>query len=258
MAIDQRKRQKKLAKQRAKRKSKASAQKRTQKSGSSWLNAFAGLEFELAARAPLYECYAADEIFGTDQGIGQVIVSRLSGNQVAAGIFLVDAYCLGVKNAFAFFKSREEFEDQLLASLGQATHLRRVEPAYAKKLVMNAIAYARSIGFEPYPDYKLASKVLRDIDETTCATEFTFGKDGKPFFIAGPNDSPARCKQVLDTLQRRFSPDEYRYLMPLSPFDTVFMDNDDDDWEDDDEEFEDDDEDVDEDEDEDDGRKRRI
>jgi len=255
MALDQRKRQKKLAKQRARRKAKASAQKRTQHGGSSWLSAFAGLEFELAARAPLYECYVADEIFESDQGIGQVIVSRLSGNQVAAGVFLIDAYCLGVKDAFAVFKPLRDFEDQILASMMRTVRLRKVEPAYAKKLVLDAIAYARNLGFEPHKDYKLPSKVLQDIDETACKTEFTFGKDGKPFFIAGPNDTPARCKQVLDTLQRRFGPDEYHYLMPISPFDTVFED-DGEDWEDDDEELEDDD--LDEDEDEDDGGRRRI
>lgn len=256
MALDPRKRQKKLARQRAKRKAKASAQRRTQKSGSSWLRAFAGLEFELVSRAPVYECYVADEIFESDQGIGQVIVSRLLGNQVAAGIFLIDAYCLGVKDAFAFFKPLKDFEDQLLASLRQTVRLREVEPAYAKKLILDAIAYARTLGFEPHKDYKLPSKVLRDIDETACATEFTFGQDGKPFFIAGPHDSPARCKQVIDTLHRRVGPDGYHYLMPLSPFGEFFGD-DDDDWEDDDDEWEDDDEDVDEDEDEDEGERRR-
>lgn len=214
------------------------------------------MEFELASRAPVYQCYVVDEIFGDDQGIGQVVVSRLSGNQVAAGVFLVDAYCLGVKDAFAFLRSREDFEDKLLASIGQAMRLRKVEPAYAKKLVLDAIAYARSIGFEPHPDYKLASKILRDIDETASDAEFTFGKDGKPFFIAGPNDSPARCKQVIGALERKLGPDGFHYLMPISPFETVFVD--DDDWEDDDEEFEDDDEDFDEDEDEDDGGRRPI
>lgn len=255
MALDPRKRQKKLAKQRAKRKAKAASQRRAQKGGSFWLHSFAGLEFELASRAPLYECYVADEIFKSDQGIGQVIVSRRSGNQVAAGIFLIDAYCLGVKDAFAFFKPLKDFDDILLGSMSRSVHLRKVEPACAKKLILDAIAYARTLGFEPHKDYKLPSKVLRDIDETACATEFTFGKDGKPFFIAGPHDSPARCKQVIDTLHRRFGAEGYHYLVPLSPFEEF---SDDDDWEDDDEEWEDDDEDVDEDEGEDDGGRRRI
>lgn len=218
MALDPRKRQKQLAKQRARRKAKAGVQKRSRQGGSSWLSAFAGLEFELATHAPVYECYVADEVFGSDQGIGQVVVSRLSGNgQVAAGVFLIDAYCLGVKDAFAFLRSRVDFEDLLLPGIGQTVTLRRVEPAYAKKLIVDAIAYARDLGFEPHKDYKLASKVLHDIDATACTTEFTFGKDGKPFFVSGPNDTEARSKQIIDTLRRRCGPDGYHFMMALDP-----------------------------------------
>src|SRR5262245_5923292 len=103
MALDQRRRQKKLAKQRAKRKAKAAAQKPYQSSGSSQGRMMATLEFDLASSAPIYECYVADDIFDQEEnrGIGQVIVSRLSGGQVAAGIFMIDAFCLGVKDAFA-------------------------------------------------------------------------------------------------------------------------------------------------------------
>ncbi|MGH9939370.1 MAG: hypothetical protein ACREAM_24280, partial [Blastocatellia bacterium] len=191
------------------------------------------------------------------QGIGQVIVSRLSGGQVAAGIFLIDAFCLGVKDAFAFFKPLRDFEDQIIASMRRIVGLREVEPAYAKKLVLDAIAYARNNGFEPHKDYHLASKVLRDIDETACKTEFTFGKDGMPFFIAGPNDSEARSKQVIDTLHRRLGPGGYHYMTEISPF-GAFFEDDDGDWEGDDEEVEDDDEEPDEEDDEEDGGRRRI
>src|SRR5262245_4822778 len=239
MALDQRRRQKKLAKQRAKRKAKAAAQKPSQPSGSSLGRMVATLEFEMASRAPVYECYAADDIFDRekDQGIGQVIVSRLSGGQVAAGIFLIDAFCLGVKDVFAFFRSREDFHNVLLSGLGRNVRLRKVEPAYAKKLVLDAIAYACNNGFEPHKDYQLASKVLRDIDETACKTEFTFGKDGMPFYIAGPNDSEARSKQVIDTLHRRFGSGGYHYLVGLSPFGSFFGNTefDEDEWEDSDE-----------------------
>jgi hypothetical protein len=237
MALDQRKRQKKLAKQRAKRKAKAAAQKPSQPRGSSLGRMVATLEFDLASRAPVYECYAADDIFDRekDQGIGQVIVSRLSGGRVAAGIFLIDAFCLGVKDAFAFFRSRDDFHNTLLLSMRQTTRLRKVEPAYAKKLILDAIAYARDNGFEPHKDYQLASKVLRDIDETACKTEFTFGKDGMPFFIAGPNDSEARSKQVIDTLHRRFGSGGYHYMVGISPFGSFFGNTefDEDEWEDD-------------------------
>ncbi len=238
MALDPRKRQKQLAKQRARRKAKAAVQRRLQQGRSSGISAFASLEFELAARAPVYGCYVAEEIF--DQGIGQVVVSHLAGGgQVAAGIFLVDAYCLGVKDAFAFFRPRGDFEDLLLRHIEQAMTLREVEPAYAKKLIVDAIAYARDLGFGPHPDYKLASKVLQDIDETACTTEFTFGKDGKPFFVSGPNDTEARSKQIIDTLRRRCGPDGYHFMMALDPSGGLSLvsgglDDDEDEWEDDD------------------------
>jgi len=184
----------------------------------------ASLEFELASRGPIYECYAADDIFDQEagQGLGYVIVSRLGAGQVAAGIFLIDAFCLGVKDAFSFFRSREDFHEMLIPSIRQTARLRRVEPAYAKKLVLDAIAYARTNGFEPHEDYHLASKVLRDIDETACETEFTFGKDGKPFYVSGPNDSEARSKRIIDILHRRFGSDGYDYMVGLSPFGGFF------------------------------------
>ena len=241
MAIDQRKRQKKLAKQRAKRKEKTTAQNRARAGRSSGRGQITSLEFELAARAPIYRCYIADEVF--DKGLGYVVVSRRSGDQVAAGVFLVDVYCLGVKDAMAMLKPMA-FLDGFVYTL--PSRMRTVDPAYAKKLIEDAIAYARDLGFEPHPDYKLPRKILNDIDASECSAEFTFGKDGKPFFVSGPNDSEARCKQIIDTLQRRFGPDGFNYMMGLSPDGGIWIGDEPDDWEEDDEDYgeEDGDEDV--------------
>jgi hypothetical protein len=237
MAIDQRKRQKKLAKQRAKRKAKTASQNRARPGRSTGHGSIGSLEFELAARAPIYKCFVADEVF--DQGLGYVVVSRRSSAQVAAGIIMVDAYCLGVKDAMAMLKP-QAFFDEFIASVPM--RMRAVEPAYAKKLVEDAIAYARDLGFEPHPDYKLPRKILNDIDASECAAEFTFGKDGKPFFVSGPYDSEARSKQIIDTLQRRCGPDGYHYMMGLSPDGGIWVGDEPDDWDDDENDDEEDDE----------------
>jgi hypothetical protein len=83
MAIDPRKRQKKLAKERAKRKAKALANRRGQQGRPSFLKHTAlGLEFEMAARGPVHECYVNENLVtpGYDQGMGTVIVSRLASS----------------------------------------------------------------------------------------------------------------------------------------------------------------------------------
>jgi hypothetical protein len=211
MAIDPKKRQKKLAKQKAKRKEKAVTHRRAQ--GGKAASPIVSLEFELAVRAPIYECFAS--VDAREQGIRQVIVSRLTGKgMIAAGVFMIDTFCLGVKSAFAMFQPREKYE-RLLDQMGEEQGLAPIAPACARKLIEDAIAYARDLGFEPDEDYRLARKVLHDIDASSCTETFTFGKDGKPFYISGPYDSMMKSRSILATLERRCGPGGYEYLMML-------------------------------------------
>jgi hypothetical protein len=237
VAIDPRKRQKKLAKARAKRKAKALTNRRAQPGKSSVLQRAAlGLEFELAARGPIHECYINENLMtpGYDQGMGTVIVSRLaSSGMVVAGVYLLDVFCLGVKDSFARLLTREEYR-QLLSQTRLQAPLKKVEPAVAKKLIEDTVTYARNIGFEPHPDFRPARKLLEDIDASACMMEFTFGDRGKPHFISGPYDSQARIRQIGDTLERTCGKDNYNMTILLGD---PFGDEDfDDDYEEDDEE----------------------
>jgi hypothetical protein len=232
VAIDARKRQKKLAKARAKRKAKALANRRAKPGKSSFLQRVAlGLEFELAARGPIHECYVNENLItpGYDRGMGTVIVSRLaSGGMVAVGVYLLDVFCLGVKDSFARLLTREEYL-QLLFQTRMHEPMEKVEPAVAKRLIEDAIAYARSIGFEPHPDFRPAQKLLEDIDGSACTMEFAFGDRGKPHFISGPHDSLARIRQVSDTLERTCGKENYNMTILLGdPFGDGDFDDDDD------------------------------
>lgn len=236
MAIDPRKKQKKLAKQKAKRKAKALDHRRSQQGKSSLSTP---MEFELGARGPILECLMPENLF--DGGLGEVIVSRTTGKGlVAAGVFLLDVFCLGVKNAFPLLQPRGVYE-QMMQQIDLQTPLVQVEPACAKKLIEDAAAYARDLGFEPHADYRPARKVLQDIDAADCKEQFTFGKDGKPFFMSGPNETPQRSRRIIETLERRCGPGGYDYLIGLDPtmqlmgnYDEAFDDEDDDDFDDDD------------------------
>lgn len=222
MAIDPRKRQKKLAKARAKRKSKALGNRRAEQGRTSLLQRAAlGLEFELAARGPIHECYVNANLMNTeyDQGMGTVIVSRLaSSRMVAMGVYLLDVFCLGVKDSFARLLTMEEFS-QFLSQTRVQGPIKNVEPAVAKKLIEDTVAYARSLGFEPHPDFRPARKLLEDIDASACRMEFNFGDRGKPHFISGPYDSQARIRQIRDTLERTCGKDNYNITILLGdPF----------------------------------------
>ncbi len=205
MATDPKRRQKALAKKTAKRKAKAALARIAPPAGS-----LAGLR---PAALPIYECLVPAGLF--EKGIGNLLVSRKlpDGNLVVGG-FLVDAWCLGVKNALLQVWSEAKWERQV-DRLGVREEPEEVEPAYAKKLILDAVAYARDLGFAPHPDYRAAARILEGIDETQCSEVFAFGQAERPHFFAGPNDTLARCRQILDTLRARLGPDGFHYTVSV-------------------------------------------
>jgi len=66
----------------------------------------------------------------------------------------------------------------------------------AREVVFGSIAYARDLGFEPHPDFAAAEAHLGPWNGPST---ITFGKQGKPFYISGPNDNP---RTIIRTLER--------------------------------------------------------
>jgi hypothetical protein len=179
--------QKKIAKQKAKRSAKRSTlQQRTSNDPT--------VRLQQAEHWPVVRALMAAELW--DQGLGTLIIARQEpeGGLVFA-VFLVDVYCLGVKNAFWRAGSLNDL-DELIRHVEQREKMARIEPACLVKIVNGAVEYARSFGFSPHPDYRHAAMLLDGIDPATCPKEFTFGKDGKPFYIRGPNESLAQAQAI--------------------------------------------------------------
>ena len=150
-----------------------------------------------------------------DSGCGYLVVSRFKADgRVEAGFFLVDVFCLGVKDAdFRQFNSVDDYQERLLDRLFRDEDPLRMMPAAGRKLTEDAVSYARGLGFSPHADYKKASRVFGGITTADCDEEFVFGKDGKPFYIQGPCESPQRAQSILRTLEARCGEDGYHYIV---------------------------------------------
>jgi hypothetical protein len=155
-----------------------------------------------------------------DCGCGHLVVSRFRADgSVEAGFFLLDVYCLGVKDAgYHHFFSMADYQESLLDRLFPDGNPVRMTPAAARKLTENAISYARGFGFSPGADYRKASRVLGGITTADCAEQFVFGKDGKPLYIQGPSDSPARVGRILRALEARCGEGGYHYIVSADDF----------------------------------------
>ena len=161
-------------------------------------------EWGYVATAPIHEVLVPDTLF--ELGIGNLIFSRkLPDGSIAVAAFLIDTFCLGVKDAFYATVSFAKYEEYLRARLesGFAGKMHAQPPAYVRKLVEEAVAYARELGFDPHPDYKIARQIFGDVEAAACPVRFEFGRDGQPFYCNGPHDTPAMQRRILTQLQRK-------------------------------------------------------
>jgi len=156
-----------------------------------------GLSAAQAADLPIHACLMASELFKT--GLGMTFLARaLPSGELAVASFLVDVWCLGVKNAFHCVVSPEEW-----AQLVQRFSFEKTDPACLRKLVEGAVDYARDLGFAPHPDYAGAARLFGSIEAAACPLRYNYGKEGKPVYLSGPDDTPAQSRRILETLARR-------------------------------------------------------
>jgi len=167
-----------------------------------------------ASKYPVLHCRITDGM--ESSGLGSVLLGReFPDGRIAAAVFLVDVFCRGVKDVVVHLSERIGFEDQFLRKLFTPSQSHAIEPADARKLIEESVAYAKKIGIGPHPDYSKALLLFGSDDASQSTATFEFGKGGKPFFVAGPNDTIGQCKQIMAILERTCGPDGFHFAMPI-------------------------------------------
>ena len=175
----------------------------------------APVSMRAAFTAPIYECWEPVQLFAPDRGMGSAVITRkASGHHILMGVFLLDVFCLGVKDAFVKLLSESEYRNYL-GELKKREGLRSISPACARKLIEDTEAYALDLGFKAHRDYQKAKKIFGDIDTAECTRTFEFGRDGKPLYIAGPYDSQTFQARVMKTLSEKVGPDGFHFIAPM-------------------------------------------
>jgi hypothetical protein len=207
MTVNQRKRQRQLARKAAQASARAKAVR-----ASATPRAAATSGFHASAHTwPVHEALISDAIRTARQGT--VILSRKLGESIAVAVFLVDTGCMGIKSAFGRTMQAAAYADFLARFRGSENFV-QAHPECLRKLVEGALAYAANLGFSPDPDYHSAKVLFGDLDSGDCAREFEFGENGKPFYVSGPNDSPAHIRSIMEKLSRKCGgPDGFHFMI---------------------------------------------
>jgi hypothetical protein len=121
-------------------------------------------------------------------GVALVLVARAGRHdRVSVCGFLVDTFCLGVKNTIGPQQMRRRdlpaFVRMYFTALPSPA--RSVPIELARHLVHGAVAFAAGLGFDPHPDFAVSREHLGELSEP-CA--ITFGQRGRPLYVPGPYD----------------------------------------------------------------------
>ena len=208
MVKDERRRQRKLAAKRHKEKARQKVRARQR-------------DFErhnpstVIARArdfPIHECLVNP--LWRDQGLVSLLLSRREPDgRLAFGVYLVDIFCLGVKDAFCNANvSPMEYEHNVREPFVRQHAAVPCPIDLAHTIVYGAIDYAAHLGFSPHRDFQRARHLLEPREAITLRDDVEFGQDGEPVYVAGPYDDVNRIMRQLETT---VGFDRFKFLVPL-------------------------------------------
>jgi len=172
-----------------------------------------GLRIEGHRDWPDDSCAPAE---ASDSGVALVLVAAPDGhNRLSVCAYLIDTWCLGVKNALGPKRmARRDFDALKRAYFAQwGSPGIPIPVELAQHLVFGAVEYARRLGFEPHRDFRRA---CRPLGAWSGPRAITFGRAGKPYYVNGPYDDPER---VLARLEHTVGRGGFHYTVSLDELD---------------------------------------
>jgi hypothetical protein len=164
-----------------------------------------------AANAPIQHCFLTESVF--DIGMGTLVLARgATPHHLAVSAFLIDVFCLGIKDVMFESVEREDFE-MYIDTADAGSPMVPVDPNYARKLLRDLAAWSQSIGFAPHRDFAAVERVFGDVSADASDAGFRFGHDGKPVYIPGPNDTTALIQRRIEQLRKSLGDDGFVFAM---------------------------------------------
>jgi hypothetical protein len=162
-----------------------------------------------AADAPIRHCLLTESVF--DLGMGTLVLARgATPHHIALSSFLIDVFCLGIKDVMFESVETEVFEMYIDAT-DAGSPVVSVDPSDARKLLRDLAAWSQSIGFAPPRDFAAVERMFGDVSADASDAVFRFGRDGKPVYIPGPNDTVPLIRRRIEQLQKYLGDDGFGF-----------------------------------------------
>lgn len=174
------------------------------------------LIIERGRRLAIHECYMEKQNI-LEYGEGSVIVARShKGGKYTIAVFLLDTYCLGIKDTFYRVLLEEHEYNGLIDQYKTYCTLEKIEYTEAHNWIFGALEFAYDAGIKPHKDFAVTQYLLEDDeDESIPIIEYGFGKNGKHFLVA---HSKAEADLYIPVLRQHLGNDFNFIVEEKGPF----------------------------------------
>ena len=168
---------------------------------------------ERARKFPIVQCLINKN--WKEAGEGNILIARQRPDgDLIIGMYLVDLYCLGVKDAFVIAKGTQEDIDRFAEGASEGGEMEPISYNEAHNLIYGAIEFAEEGGIEPHPDFELAEYILEEDTDDIPLIEFEYGHNGKHLLVVSPSGKERKYISVL----HNHLGDKYDVIEPSDDF----------------------------------------
>ncbi len=175
--------------------------------------------------------------------ICNILITRKHNNgNFTSGVYLVDLYCLGVKEAECTFNQSPIEYNEFKEEYFPEDFFEKTDYTLVHNIIHAGLEFASDYGFQPCKEFNQRAKyILEEDTEDIELMEIECGKDNKPFIMVG-DENREEAKRAFNHLQNTVGPDGFIYSEVKSmnnhsvdsEYDDMDEDYDDDDYEEED------------------------
>lgn len=143
---------------------------------------------------PIGRCFCSStfELFG----IGYVIVTRQhESGKISFACYLIDSYCLGVKDTFYRLRIDDYEFDDFMSSMPETVGPCTYETAH--NWVYGAVEFAEEAGIKPHSNFVYTQYFMDEDTDDIPLIEFPFGKHGVHYLVANNRLEASKYLPIL-------------------------------------------------------------
>lgn len=152
-------------------------------------------------------CYISPDL--ETCGEGHIIVTRKhTGGKISMAVFLVDIWCLGVKDSFYQLRLEDSEFDEMISTYRE--ELQECSYEEAHNWIYGANAFAEEAGISPDKSFNITQYMLEEDTDDIPLIEYAFGKNGKHTLVV---DSTLEASRYLPLLKKNLGEGNFDYYL---------------------------------------------